>query len=227
MIKISEISSVNRPRAAAGAAYDRMSRRYDIMTGPAEMRYRKAGLKMLKPLSGENILEIGCGTGNSAVFIAKSVVPDGKYTGFDISEKMLAKSKKKLAAKGLISLANLVCGDAYAMPFLDGMFDAVFMSFTLELFDTPDISVVLSECKRVIKPSGRLIVVAMSKTIKRNNMVSIYEWMHRKLPDMVDCRPIFVEAVLVNSGFRVGETKKMWLAGIPVVVAEGFLNSME
>jgi ubiquinone/menaquinone biosynthesis C-methylase UbiE len=213
-----EILPVIRPREAAGPSYDRMSNWYDLLTGPSEKRYRLAGLTMLDVRPGEQILEIGCGTGHSAVAIAKSVGPHGKITAFDLSAKMLAKTRKRLEKNKLIDQSAVVQGDAYHMPFIDNSFDAIFMSFTLELFATNDISVVLSQCNRILHSGGRLVVVAMCKEENPGAMLRLYEWMHCKFPNMVDCRPIYAAESISDTGFEIDKIRKMSMAGIPVEV---------
>jgi demethylmenaquinone methyltransferase/2-methoxy-6-polyprenyl-1,4-benzoquinol methylase len=99
--------------------------------------------------------------------------------------------------------------------------DAVFMSFTLELFDTPEIPRVLAECKRVLRAGGRIGVVAITKEGREGFAVEAYEWTHQHLPNLLDCRPIFVRRALENAGFSIREATitKMWVP-VDVVIAE-------
>lgn len=69
---------------------------------------------------------------------------------------MIEVTKERLKKEGFSDKVELFCGDATKMPYRDDVFDAAFTSFTLELFDTPEIPVVLKEIKRVLKPNGRL-----------------------------------------------------------------------
>jgi ubiquinone/menaquinone biosynthesis C-methylase UbiE len=78
----------------------------------------------------------------------------GKVYGVDISEGMLAVTYTKLRKAELLNRVELINKEAVHLPFTDSFFDAVFMSFTLELFDTPEISKMLSECYRVLKKRG-------------------------------------------------------------------------
>ncbi|NIW20030.1 2-heptaprenyl-1,4-naphthoquinone methyltransferase, partial [candidate division KSB1 bacterium] len=75
------------------------------------------------------------------------------------------------------------------------------MSFTLELFDTPEIPMVLGQCYDALRMGGRLALVALIK--KPGAAVKIYEWFHEKMPVAVDCRPIYAQADLTAVGFDI------------------------
>ncbi|RJP53371.1 MAG: methyltransferase domain-containing protein, partial [Anaerolineaceae bacterium] len=109
-------------------------------------------------------------------------------------------------------------GDAANLPFASGSFDAVFLSFVLELFDTPEIPLVLAECQRVLKPDGRICVVAMSRDKDENIPLRIYEWFHQHVPNYVDCRPIYVVKTLQESGFEISRTEHGQMWGLPVEI---------
>jgi ubiquinone/menaquinone biosynthesis C-methylase UbiE len=86
------------------------------------------------------------------------------------------------------------------------------MSFTLELFEAEAIRNVLAEIRRVLRPGGRLSVVAMATNSNTNATVEIYQWLHRHFPHFVDCRPIDVRGVLGDARFHIvrEDAMSMW-----------------
>ena len=219
-----EISRVTRSKEEAKATYDRMSRWYDMLPGRLERKYKEAGLKKSNAKQGEIVLEIGFGTGDCVLALARSVGDSGKVYGIDISEGMCNSARLKVKEAGFSEIVELKCGDAAKLPFQRNFFDVIFMSFTLELFDTPEISTVLDECRRVLRSGGRICVVAMSKKGKSVVMTRLYEWSHRKFPKYADCRPIFVKKTLEDAGFQILDVTEMSMWGLPVdiVVAKKY-----
>ena len=113
---------------------------------------------------------------------------------------------------------KLYCGDATSLSYADNTFDAAFMSFTLELFDTPEIPRLLEEVKRVLKPRSRIAVVSMSKENGESLLLRLYEWAHRKWPEYIDCRPIYLEQSLRDAGYEIRKKEKVKLFGLPVEI---------
>jgi ubiquinone/menaquinone biosynthesis C-methylase UbiE len=213
-----EISRVTRSKQEAKASYDRMSRWYDVLSGRFEKRYRDEGLGKLCAREGEVVLEVGFGTGHCILALAQAVGDKGKVYGIDISKGMCNLAQSRAEKAGLSQIVRLHCGDATQLPFKANCFDAVFMSFALELFDTSEIPIVLDECRRVLSSDGRICIVAMSKKTKDGMMVKLYEWFHGKFPSFVDCRPIFVQKALEGVGFRIQDASEMSMWGLPVEI---------
>ena len=205
------------------AFYDKIAKVYDILSEHSERPLREAGLKMLAAAPGEHVLEIGFGTGHILAELANAVGPTGRVFGIDLSENMLAHARDLLSSKGLIERVSLDCADAEKLPYSDSSIDGIFMCFTLELFDTPDIPKVLAECKRVLRPGGRIVVVAVSKEGKEGSegfVVHAFEWTHRHFPNLMDCRPIYARGALEATGFVIEDslTESMW---VPVEIVRG------
>ena len=213
-----QISRVTRSKEEAKASYNMMSKWYDMLAGLAERKCRDAGLQKVSAKEGEIALEIGFGTGHSILALAQLVGNSGKVYGIDISEGMCNITQSRVREARLSERVELKCGDAAKLSFEANFFDAIFMSFTLELFDTPEIPIVLYECQRVIRSGGRICVVAMSKKGKANVIMRLYEWAHRKLPKYVDCRPIFVQEALEDAGFQILDVTEMSMVTLPVEI---------
>jgi demethylmenaquinone methyltransferase/2-methoxy-6-polyprenyl-1,4-benzoquinol methylase len=215
------MTRVRRSKEEARAAYDRMSSWYDLLASPSEEKHIDTGLRTLKAEAGESILEIGFGTGHALVSLARSVGSAGQVYGVDISEGMAEAARVKLKKADLRDEPRLICGDGARLPLRDGSVDGVFMSFTLELFDTPRIPLVLDECMRVMRGEGRLCVVSLAKREKGSLPVRVYEWVHQLIPRYVDCRPIPVERVVRQAGFGILEMERRSMWGLPVDVVMG------
>ena len=216
-----EISRVNRSKDDARTYYNRISLIYDWLGGIFERKPAEKALSHLRIENGEIVLEIGFGTGHCLQQIALSVGNTGKAYGIDISDGMLQVTRRKLANAGLIDGAELYEGDASTLPFMYETFDAVSMSFTLELFDTPEIPLLLGEVRRVLKTGGRLGVVSLSRAKGNSIALRIYEWIHRKWPKYVDCRPIYLEQFLLKASYTIQskEIDNLLVLPLEIVVA--------
>jgi ubiquinone/menaquinone biosynthesis C-methylase UbiE len=198
-------------------SYNKLSKQYDALAGSSEKKLQLNGLQMLDVKEGECVLEIGFGTGNGIVSLARSAGISGFVQGIDLAQGMLDITAKKVAKAGLTGWVSLTCADAMHLPFDSNRFDAVFMCFTLELFSASQIPALLLECRRVLRPNGRICVVAMLKKEGKKGMMSIlYEWANRKFPEYVDCRPINASEELQNSGFHISQAKQMAVWCLPV-----------
>ena len=215
---LQNISRVTRSKQEAQATYDRISKWYDLLEGVWETKLRLIGLQKLGAEEGEITLEIGFGTGHGISALAQSVGESGKVYGLDISHKMFEITQSRIEKRGLSKIVTLMCTDALQLPFEADFFDAIFMSFTLELFDTPEIPKVLYECKRALRNEGRICIVSLSKEGGPNLMRDLYELGHKKFPKLLDCRPIFVRKALEDAGFKISDAALMSLWGLPVEI---------
>ncbi|HJX68968.1 MAG TPA: class I SAM-dependent methyltransferase [Dehalococcoidia bacterium] len=192
-----------------------MSRFYALAEGIFEKGLRRKGLHLLSVTPSEVVLEVGVGTGYSLKEIANFVGEKGKAHGIDVTPQMLELTRKRLKKAGFMDRVELYEGDARRMPYQNGKFDAVYMASTLELFDTPDIPVVLREVKRVLKPSGRLGVASLTKEGREGSLfIRFYEWLHQRVPKYANCRPIYVEKLLEDAGYQITKTEEFVLLKI-------------
>jgi demethylmenaquinone methyltransferase/2-methoxy-6-polyprenyl-1,4-benzoquinol methylase len=198
---------------SASRRYDRISTAYSAIADAAEHGTREKGLALLAPRTGERVVEIGTGTGRALVKLADAVGPGGLVCGLDVSPGMLTLAREQALSPAI----QLLRADARCLPCRAGEFDAAFMSFTLELFDPQDMQRVLAEIGRVLKPTGRLAVVALNAG--DGFPVAAYVWLHRHFPEWIDCRPIDLVRVLAEGGYKTTRTERLELWGLAVMIA--------
>lgn len=217
MVDAMEMNRVIRTRKETKTFYNKISPWYSFLAGASERKCWEVCLQKLHIQEGEQVLEIGFGTGDCLLKIAEPVGESGRVYGIDISEGMCEITQQKVNKAELNKRIYIRCDDAIPLPFDTNMFDAVIMNFTLELFDSPEIPLLLAECHRVLRPHGRMGVVSLSKKQGQNVMTKMYEQAHQWFPRFVDCRPIFVEEAVSIAGFKVEDVKELTLWGLPLV----------
>lgn len=137
-----------RARALADRALELRGRAED------EVRARAAYLDLLALTPGERVLDVGCGSGVVTRDLARRVAPGGRAVGLDPSPALLAIAAELAAAAGLADAIEWREGDARALPFDDGRFDAALAVTTL--CHIPDGTRAVSELVRVVRPGGRV-----------------------------------------------------------------------
>jgi demethylmenaquinone methyltransferase / 2-methoxy-6-polyprenyl-1,4-benzoquinol methylase len=140
---------------AVRSMFDRISPVYDAMnrtmTMGLDQRWRRATVAaVVRP--GDRVLDSCCGTGDLAL---ASLAAGGRVTGLDFSERMLERARRKSGE------VEWVQGDALALPFEDGSFDAATVGFGVRNLD--DLERGLGELRRVLRPGGRVSILEITR----------------------------------------------------------------
>jgi ubiquinone/menaquinone biosynthesis C-methylase UbiE len=118
-------------------------------------RYGRGTIERLALSPGSTVLDVGCGSGASAIPAAQKVGRDGRVIGVDLAERLLAIARVKSAAQGLQNIEFRV-GDMTGLGFPDGAFDAVVCVFAI--FFVPDMVRQVRELWRMVRPGGQLAI---------------------------------------------------------------------
>lgn len=125
---------------------------YDQIFGRIFHESRESAVRRLNVRPGEQILEVGVGTGLSLPLYPR----DCAVVGIDLSAGMLEKARERVRAHGLTNV-DLLRMDAGHMEFPDDSFDTVMAAYVVTA--VPDYRKVIAEMIRVCRPSGRIIML--------------------------------------------------------------------
>jgi demethylmenaquinone methyltransferase/2-methoxy-6-polyprenyl-1,4-benzoquinol methylase len=159
-------ADLDKKPAEVAAMFDALAGRYDLMNDILSMGqvrlWRKSVQRILRVGPGDRVLDLAAGTGTSSVSFAASgadvVACDFSLGMLQVGQYRLAKNDPLLAkSRGRVSFA---AGDALNLPFKDGAFDAVTISFGLR--NVQGTREALAEMRRVTRPGGRLVVCEFS-----------------------------------------------------------------
>jgi ubiquinone/menaquinone biosynthesis C-methylase UbiE len=118
-------------------------------------RYGSRTIERLELVPGNLVLDVGCGSGASAIPAAKKVGPHGRVIGVDLAERLLEMARAKGAAQKLQNI-ELRQADMEDLGYPDDSFDAVVCVFAI--FFVPDMVKQVRELWRMVRPGGQLAI---------------------------------------------------------------------
>src|SRR3989304_4722630 len=160
-----------------------------------EKRYSHA-MKMAKLSKKDTVLEIGCGTGFQILAIKKKCKI---YYGVDFSRKAIAVCKKKYGK----SRAKFFLANAEKLPFKEEFFDIIFLIDTFSHFVFPE--KILKEVKRVLKPTGRLVISVQNENSFFGILKKIFPTQAKAVSPLIDrwYDKISIAKFLTKNDFRI------------------------
>jgi demethylmenaquinone methyltransferase / 2-methoxy-6-polyprenyl-1,4-benzoquinol methylase len=166
------------PKSDSWKMFNAIAGRYDflnrLLSLGQDVRWRKALKQFLPDHDGQTILDLATGTADVLIVLAKDNPKIHRGFGVDPAVKMLDIGREKIKAQRLDDRLMLQQGDAQALPFLDGTFDCVTISFGIR--NIPDLRLALLEMYRVTKKGGRVLILEFSKP--ENPLLKAGHWLY-------------------------------------------------
>lgn len=210
-------------RRIVETAYARWAPIYDVVCGPVMVQGRRAAASAAGAVGGR-ILEVGVGTGLSF----DDYGPGTEIIGIDLSEAMLAKARAKMETGRYPFVRSVMRMDAHQLAFADASFDCVVAQFVITLVENPE--QVLSECARVVKPGGRIILV--NHLYSERGLAAAFERGVARMARPLGLRPEFPFARLEawareSARARLVERRKLTPFGVYTLVAFERIDATE
>lgn len=194
------------PTFDARHIYDAAADHFDAPPLAFWDRHGRRAVDLLGLRPGDRVLDIGCGTGASAIPAARAVGPDGSVRGIDISENMLVRARAKAEAAGLVN-ARFDRADMALPNGRPGTFDAVIAVFSI--FFVPDMPGVLARMQRLLRPGGQIVVTTWQRDAFFPGAAAFAAALREVRPDIPSAKrpwerltdPNRLRALLLDAGF--------------------------
>ena len=178
-----------------------------------ELRQRTANLAHIQ--SGEQVLDVGCGTGTLAIEVVRRVGTAGRVAGVDPSTQQIARARSKGARRNVP--IDFQIGVIEHLPFPDQTFDVVLS--TLMMHHLPDSlkRQGLAEIARVLKPEGRLIIADFKRKKERQGQAARFHAGGSSMQDLA--------AMILEAGFEQLEMEEMLPLRFTAFPGAGFIRA--
>lgn len=126
---------------------------------PAVRMLKSRALDTLNLTSGGSVVDIGCGPAIDTIELARRVGPSGLVLGVDADPVMVKEANRIAAENGVGAFTRHVLGEAAALEYETGSFDACFCERVLQHLKWDDAARASGEIVRVVRPGGRIAII--------------------------------------------------------------------
>ncbi len=183
-----------------GWRYDLMGYFVDIFLFRRQWReLRQKTITLANLQAGEQVLDVGCGTGTLVLEAARHIGKAGRVVGIDPSKQQIARARSKAARHKLP--VDFQIGVIEQLPFPDQTFDVVLSTLMMHHLPAPLKHQGLSEIARVLEPGGRLIIADFIPKKERQGQAARFHAGGSSMRDLA--------AMVVDAGFEQPEMEEM------------------
>ena len=165
----------------AAAAYNAAADHFDDEALRVWAEYGRRTIERLALPSGATVLDVGCGTGASAIPAAEKVGPKGKVIGVDLAQSLLGLARDKAAARNLANI-EFRLGDMENLGFPGEHFDAVICVFAI--FFASDVAKQINELWRMVRVNGQLAITTWGPRVWEPGSTGWWSAVKRLRPDL-------------------------------------------
>lgn len=166
----------------AAATYNAAADHFDDAPVSFWSRYGQRTVDRLGLSAGWSVLDVGCGSGASALPAAAAVGPEGRVIGVDVADTLLALGRRKARRRGLTNVTFRM-GDMEDLGYADARFDAVICVFAI--FFAARMDRQIAELWRMVRPGGKLAITTWGAGMFEPGSTFWWESVKRECPDLL------------------------------------------